>query len=227
MNFRPMLIANGALVAFMAGVSAWFWNAIPEGAQIPVHWNLQGEVDRYGSKEEALLFVPLLALGITALMWFLPRLDPRRANIEASGKFWTAATVGVVAFMAYMHTLLALAASGMKIDIMSALIPGMAALFIALGNYLGKTRSNWFGGVRTPWTMSSDYSWEKTHRWTGRLFVVTGLAAIAVWLVADPWIAFIVMIGGVLGSVVAGIVMSYIFWRDDPDRQADANGHGA
>lgn len=227
MNFRPMLIVNGALVAYMAGVSAWFWNAIPEGAQIPVHWNLQGEVDRYGSKEEALLFVPVIALGITFLMWFLPRLDPRRANIEASGKFWNAATIGVVAFLAYMHTLLALSASGTNIDITSALIPGMAVLFIALGNYLGKTRSNWFGGVRTPWTMSSEYSWEKTHRWTGRLFVATGLAAIAVWLVADPWIAFFVMIGGVLASAIAGIVLSYFFWRGDPDRAADANGHGA
>lgn len=223
MNLRPMLIANGALVALMAGASAWGWNIIPDDAQIPMHWNFAGEVDDYGSKTEALIFMPAIALGITFLLAFLPRLDPRRENIETSMKFWNAVAISVVAFLAYIHVLIVLIATGTKIDLPSAMVPGISALFILIGNYLQKTRSNWFGGVRTPWTMSSEYSWEKTHRLAGRLFIGTGLITIVAWLLSSAMVAIIVLGGALLASVIVSVVMSYVFWRDDPERQA--NGH--
>jgi uncharacterized membrane protein len=45
-----------------------------------------------------------------------------------------------------------------------------------IGNVLGKLRSNFFVGIRTPWTLSSEHVWDQTHRWAGRLFV--GAAAV-------------------------------------------------
>jgi uncharacterized membrane protein len=218
MNLRPMLAANSLLVLGMAGASAWAWSVIPDAARLPVHWNLHGEPDRFGGKEEVLVMMPLTAIAITAICWIVPYLDPRRANMAASAKFWNAAAIMVAALIAYVHGLLIWKATGHDLDIANALIPAMCLLFMGIGNYLGKTRSNWFGGIRTPWTMSSDYSWERTHRWTGRLFVVSGLAGLAAWLALDAEAAFVALLGGIAISVVCAVVMSYLYWRADPDR---------
>lgn len=218
MNMRPLLIANVGLIVGMTALSAWAWNVIPDGAQVPVHWNIEGHADRYGSKAEALFAMPAVAAVLTALLLFLPRIDPRRTNIEASGKFWNAVAIAVVALLAYVHVFLILSAMGRGVDVLNGMIPGLCALFVVIGNYLSKTRSNWFAGVRTPWTLSSEYSWEKTHRWTGRLFVATGIVDAAVWLAAGPRIAMGVLLALLLATTIAAIVLSYVFWKNDPDR---------
>jgi uncharacterized membrane protein len=142
MNYRPMLIVNGVLIAGMAGLSAWAWNQIPDGARIALHWDIAGHADRLRSKEEALLVFPLVALAVTGMMWTLPRFDPRRVNLEASGKFWNAATILIGLLLAYLHVLITLGALGRPVDMANALIPGLCVLIAGLGNYLGKTRSN-------------------------------------------------------------------------------------
>ena len=221
MNLRPMLLTNGVLIAGMAAVSLWAWKVIPEGARVPVHWNLEGKADRFGGKAELLLLLPALAVAIVVLLWVLPRLDPRKENMEASAKFWNAAAIFVGLFLAYLHALFVLNATGMPIDILSAQIPALSLLMVGLGNYLGKTRSNWFGGVRTPWTLSSDYSWEKTHRLTGRLFVISGVLGFATWLVYPPPAALVALLAALLLSSLAGVVASYLYWRNDPERTAN------
>ena len=94
------------------------------------------------------------------------------------------------------------------------------ALFIAvIGNVLGKARPNWFGGIRTPWTLSSDRSWDVTHRWAGRLFMLAGLASVPIlWLtpVDTGWILMAVAIGV---AALAPVVLSYFVWRNDAQRE--------
>lgn len=220
MNIRPLLITNAILIAAMGGVAAWAWQQIPADAQLPVHWNIHGQADRYGSKEEALLFAPAIAVLVTAILAVVPFLDPRRANIQASAKFWNAIAIAVVALLAYIQALIVLIALGRPIDMTSYLVPGMAILFIVIGNYLSKTRSNFFGGVRTPWTLSSDYSWHKTHRLAGLLFVAAGLTGLAVSFLIGGQTAFFVFISCVLGAAIIPVVASYFYWRADPTRGA-------
>jgi len=144
MNVKPLLFVNGTLTAGMIGLSTWVWQSIPDSARVPVHWNIEGQADRYGSKVEALLLLPAMAVLLTLIFLFLPRIDPRRANLDASGKLWNAAAIGSVALLAYVHVLLVLTATGRAIDITDYLLPALSALFIVIGNYLPKTRSNWF-----------------------------------------------------------------------------------
>lgn len=218
MNFRPMLIVNGLLVAGMAAASAWGWKTIPDGTRVPIRWDLEGNPSAFAEKTEFLILLPAAALALTALFWLLPRFDPRRANLEASARFWNAGAISVAGLLAYLHVLLIANGSGYNIDILNALVPGLSFLFIGIGNYLGKTRSNWFGGVRTPWTMSSDYSWEKTHRWAGRMMVASGVAGIVAWFAIDARFAFLVLVGAIIASMVVSFALSYVFWRSDPTR---------
>jgi len=171
-----------------------------------------------GSKSEALLTLPAIATALTLLFLVLPRFDPRRKNLEQSGKLWNAAAIGIVLLMAGLHLFLALTATGQVHDIRNFLLPGLAGLFLILGNYLGKSRSNWFAGVRTPWTLSSEYSWERTHRWAGRLFVLTGIAIFAAWLTMDALIAVIVAACAIAATSIVSVVLSYVYWRNDPER---------
>ena len=225
MNLRPLLITNGVLIAAMAGMSAWVWQSIPDGAQLPLHWNLDGQADRFGSKIQALVFLPAIALLVTLVMWGVPRIDPRRNNIAASSKFWIATGIGVVALLAYVHVLMVLNAIGRPVDVGGYMIPALSILFIVIGNYLSKTRSNWFGGVRTPWTLSSDYSWSKTHRLASRLFVGSGLLTLAVWLGVGTKIAIFVLVGTLLATALISVAASYVYWKNDPARgSAAANG---
>lgn len=223
MNVKPLLIVNTVVIAAMLGLSAWIAPSIPDGAQLPVHWNLEGVPDRFGSKWEALLALPAVALALTAIFLLLPHFDPRRKNLEQSAKLWNAAAIGVVLMMGGLHVFMILGANNTVTDVKNYLIVGISALFILLGNYLGKTRSNWFAGVRTPWTMSSDYAWEKTHRWAGRLFVATGVVTLISWLATDAKTAAWIMIALILATTIASVVLSYIFWKQDPGR-VELNG---
>jgi uncharacterized membrane protein len=225
MNVRPLLVANGILIAAMTGVSAWVWQTIPDGARLPVHWGIDGQPDRFGSKVEALVALPVIAVLLTLLFVGLPYIDPRRRNLDASSKLWNAAAIGGVALLAYVHMLMVLSATGRAIDMGDYLIPAISILFIVIGNYLPKTRSNWFAGVRTPWSMSSEYSWTKTHRLASRLFMGSGILSIAVWLIAGTKIAMFVFAGTILATAVISIVASYVYWKNDPARVgATANG---
>lgn len=221
MNTRPLLIANTAIVAAMTALSVWAWKIVPEAAKIPLHWNIDGNPDRFGSKFEALLVMPGMALAITLLLVLLPNLDPRRSNVEASAKFWNATAISVALFLAYIHVLLVLGATGQRIDVLNGMIPALCLLFAVIGNYLSKTRSNWFAGIRTPWTLSSEYSWEKTHRWAGRLFVGSSLATAIAWLTVGPQWAIGVLVVSLLVTSLVTIALSYVFYKQDPDRASD------
>lgn len=223
MNTKPLLIVNTILIVAMLGLSMWAWPSIADDARLPVHFNLDGVADRFGSKAEALLALPVVSGGLTLLFLGLPYLDPRRKNLERSAKLWNAAAIGVVLMIAGLHVFLVLTALGHDLRIGDFMLPGIAGLFVLLGNYLGKSRSNWFAGVRTPWTLSSEYAWEKTHRWAGRLFVLTGVVTLLAWLFASQQVAVYVMIAAITATSLASIVLSYVFWRNDPDR-GHANG---
>jgi uncharacterized membrane protein len=218
MNVKPLLIVNTVLILAMLGLSLWAWPLIAADARLPVHFNLEGVADRFGSKEEALLALPLVAGALTLVFLVLPYLDPRRKNLERSAKLWNAAAIGVTLVVAALHVFLVLTALGHDLAVGNFVLPGIAGLFMLLGNYLGKSRSNWFAGVRTPWTMSSEYAWEKTHRWAGRLFVLTGVLTLAAWLFTTQQVAVYVMIAAIAATSLTSIVLSYIFWRNDPDR---------
>ena len=87
-----------------------------------------------------------------------------------------------------------------------------------IGNVLGKVRSNFVFGVRTPWTLSSDLAWNKTHRLVGRLFVLLGLAMIVVGLVGGTTAFFVLLLGGIGVVLFVAFAYSYRVWKSDPDR---------
>ena len=218
MSIRIPLIVSLVLIATMTALSVWAWPLIPDSARIAVHFDASGVPNGYVGMQLGLFMLPVWTLVTTALLCVIPIVEPRRFNLAASAKFYKACWIGVILILAYAHAAIVLTAMQVPVDIPHATLEAVALLYIVLGNYMGKTRSNFFAGVRTPWILSSDYSWEKTHRLTGRLFILTG-AATLVACFAVPTIATVaVLVAGAVVSSIVGIVASYLYWRHDPDR---------
>lgn len=210
------------LTAIVA-LGAWGYVNADPGAEFPVHWGLDGRPDRFGSRTEAFLGLPAVAVGVTLLMAALPLLDPRGTNLRRSGEAYLTAWWGALCLLALVQTGLTLTALGVW-DASSNTFPrlmaaGVALMIAAVGNVLGKSRPNWFMGVRSPWTLSSDITWERTHRVTGRLFVAVGLLGVAAALMLPPSLALGVTVGGVLTVSVFSVVYSYLVWRAAPDKR--------
>lgn len=220
MKVRTLVIVGGAFVVAMLAVSAWAWPQIPADAEIPIHWGLDGQPDGFGPKWVGLLGIPLVGAATVGLLALVPRIEPRRRNLERSGTAYVAIGIVVIAFLAVLHLFAVLAALGNEADIAALATIGSGVTFIVIGNFLGKTRSSWFFGIRTPWTLSSERSWTRTHRAGGVAFIVVGVIVVLATIVLGAEAAIWVMLGG-LGAVVAGLVAySYVVWRDDPDRSA-------
>lgn len=217
------LIASGVLVAVMAVISAWGWLGTPDGAQIAVHWNASGEPDRYGGKLEAFTLMPVLAVLLSAIFAAAPLIDPRGHNLARSGPVLLAIWIGTLLLLTAVQAVLTLGALGL-IDSQGEGAPRLvllaACILIAvLGNVLGKARPNWFVGVRTPWTLSSDKAWDITHRGAGRGFVISALAGGAALGLGSTVIGVSVLTGLLLATVGACVVLSFFVWRSDPERE--------
>jgi uncharacterized membrane protein len=203
---------------FLTGVLCW-----PHVSdQLPVHWNLQGQVDRYGGKFEGLLLLPLVVLGLYGVLRVVPAFDPGKENYRTFLRAYDAIRLTVTLFMGAIYAVGVLTALGYHVDMTTVIGLAMGGLFIVLGNVMGKIRPNWFVGVRTPWTLSSKLSWTKTHRLAGWLFILMGLMSIGWGLTRSPW-AFGAMIAVDVACVGTLFVYSYLVYRKDPARISPAD----
>ncbi len=212
----PFLIATAAL-------AAWGWLATPEGAQVAVHWGLDGETNRYAPKPEAFLLAPGIGFLLTASFVIAPSIDPRGANMKRSAPVVLISWISGLAIVTLVQGVITLNALGL-LPAGDALVPravgaATAIMILLLGNVLSKARPNWFVGVRTPWTLSSDKAWDVSHRWAARLFVLAGAAGLAAMALAALEVAFAVLLIGVTAAALIPTVLSYFVWRGDPERE--------
>jgi uncharacterized membrane protein len=205
------------VTALAAAVSVWAYPRLPE--TVATHWNLQGTPDGYSSRLWAVAVMPLLTLGLTGLFNVLPKVDPRRENYaKFLDSYWLIANA-VLVFTGVADALILANGLGYTVQVDRLLPLGVGLLFAFLGNYLTRVEPNWFIGIRTPWTLSSDTVWRKTHRTAGWLFVVGGLV-IAAGAFAPRGVFLPLFVATIV--VVAGIpvVQSYILWKREQNGRA-------
>jgi uncharacterized membrane protein len=201
----------GLVVAALgAVVSVWAYGRLPE--TVATHWSLQGIPDGYSSRFWAVVAMPLVTLGLTGLFNVLPKMDPRRENYaKFLDSYWLIANA-ILVFSGVAHALILANGLGYTVKVDRLLPVGVGLLLAFLGNYLTRIEPNWFIGIRTPWTLSSDAVWRRVHRTAGWLFAIGGLV-IAAGAFA-PRSAFVPLFTITI-VIAAGIpvVQSYILWR--------------
>ena len=117
--------------------------------------------------------------------------------------------------MLYIHGLtLAWSLGYQDFKMSAAMLPFMGILFIAIGYLLRQAKRNFFIGIRTPWTLSSDTVWDKTHRLGSILFMVSGAFAIIGGFFGGMT-AFWLMFVPLIGSSLFLMIYSYILYRGE------------
>ncbi|MCX6802001.1 MAG: SdpI family protein [Candidatus Diapherotrites archaeon] len=215
---KNLLASNRAFAAVIIiaaigfALGAYFYPGLPD--RIPTHWNIHSEIDAYMDKSIAIYIMPMLLLVMGLFFIVLPVLDPLRKNYAAFMPYFEGFIVLFSVFLLYMHVLTIMAGLGFEIKMNFMLLPAMAILFLYLALLMRKSKRNWFIGIRTPWTMSSDLVWEKTHKFGSICFAVM---AIIIFLLAflESALAFAGLIIAVIALGLAPAVYSYFAWKEE------------
>ena len=203
-----LLMILGAVVA-----GALLWNQLPE--QMASHWNVNDEVDDYMFKPWGVFMMPLVTLGMFVLFLVVPAIDPLKANIAKFRGEFNLFIVLIVAFMLYIHALtLAWSLGYNNFKMSTSMLPAMGLLFIFVGFMLRKAKRNFFIGIRTPWTLSSDYVWDKTHQLGATLFMVSGVLAF-IGGIFGGMTAFWFLFVPVISSTLFLLIYSYLLYRNE------------
>ena len=178
---------------------------------MPAHWNAQGEIDGYMDKFWGLFLLPMLSFGLFALFVFIPKLEPRKKNIMDFKDYYQRIILVLIGFLFYIYVLSILSAFGYRFNMVQMMSPAFAAIFFYMGAALEKVKSNFFIGIRTPWTISDDVVWEKTHKLGGKLFKASGIIALFGAFFVE--IAFIMVMAPILVVSVFAVVYSYVEYK--------------
>lgn len=189
------------------------WNRLPE--QMASHWNINDQVDSYMPKFWGVCMVPLITLGMFVLFLVIPSIDPLKANIAQFREAFNLFIVLMVAFMLYIYGLTlawSLGYTGFRMS--SSMLPAIGLLFIFIGFMLRQAKRNFFIGIRTPWTLSSDRVWNKTHQIGSTLFMVAGALAV-IGSFFGGMTAFWMLMIPIFGSTIFLVIYSYVLYKQE------------
>ena len=210
MSLKFAKIASLAAVAAAAGFSLWARSQLPD-VPVATHFDAMGHVNGYMPRDKALAFMPIFGLVLVVIMlWIIPAIMPKKGRLERSSEAYGAVVVILALFLGLVHFGLIARALHYPIEVPRMTLAGIGLLFIVIGNYLPKTRFNYVMGIRSPWTLSSEEVWDKTHRLAGPLHVLLGLAVLADAIAAPFPQAYVFMVGAAVAVTVICLIYSFI-----------------
>ncbi len=173
MYIRKSVIILFGIVLLSFLISVYLYPQMPE--KMASHWNAKGEVDGCMSKFWALFLSPLILTAVVLFFLILPRIDPLRANIEEFRKYYDGFIILVSVFMLSIQLQVILWNFGIKVRPTLTLPIGLGLLMYYSGILCENSKRNWFMGIKTPWTLSSDMVWQKTHKIAGKLLKIAAI----------------------------------------------------
>jgi len=188
---------------------------------IPLNWGIDGEV-AHGSRTN-ILWIAAMGPAILGLLTLVPRIDPRKGNFEKFRGFYDAMCLFVMAFMLVIAAVIlseSFFPGRLRVEFATVALCGL--LFAFIGNIMPKFRSNFFAGIRTPWTLSSDAVWNRTHRLAGRIWFAGGLLTVlAAFILSGPAL-FAALMATIAVMTVIPVVMSYVWYRREAQGGSEA-----
>lgn len=211
LSFKSEWFSLGMIIISVF-LGVYFFQHFPD--RVPSHWNINGEVDGYSRKFWGAFMVPLMMLGMYFLFIIMPYLDPKKDQyVNFAGVYHKFKDL-IITFLFILFSLTGLNGLGYKIDI-GFYVPLMVGMmFIILGALLKNVKMNWFLGIRTPWTMSSENVWNKTHELSSSVLMISGFLMAATVLVSVKYkIALFILAIALI--VFALPIYSYILYSKE------------
>jgi uncharacterized membrane protein len=192
------------LIAFVIG--AYTYAMLP--AQVADHWDLSGAANGYGSAAFGAFFFPALMVLLLAIFLIIPVIDPLRANIETFRGYYYGFVLVVTGFFFIVFLQAILWNLGTMVSFTLTLPILLGCLFFYAGILVGKTKRNFFIGVRTPWTLANDKVWDRTNKLGAKVFKALGI--IFILSVLLPAYSIAIIAGLVVAAAVGLILYSYV-----------------
>ena len=178
------------LASFVVGI--YFYPQMPD--RFVSHWNAYGQPDGYMTKFLGLFLMPIISVVMFLMFLLIPKIDPLKENISLFRKYFDNFISLIMLFLFYLYLLTIFWNLGRKFNFIQLLVPAFAILFYYGGILISHAKRNWFIGIRTPWTLSSDNVWDKTHKLGGKLFKIAAVVSLvglifpefALWFVLIP-----------------------------------------
>lgn len=192
-------------------MSYYFYHMLPP--QIPMQWSLDGSINSYTSKQN-IWFIASIPVVLLLLSFVLPKIDPRRESYKKFKKYYDSFIVVLLAFLALVQAIVIVESlKPNTLSIGSIVVSGIGLLFMYIGNIMPKMKSNFFMGIKTPWTLADSDVWYKTHRLGGILWFFGGLAITISSFFFRGNILSIMMFAYILIISIIPCVMSYIWYK--------------
>ena len=206
MKIRKSQIVILGIVFLSFLLSVYFYRQMPE--KMATHWDAQGEVDGYMPKIWTLLIMPLTITFFAIMFFIIVRIDPLKKNIEKFQSYYDGFIIVLLAFLLVIHYQIISWSLGIKIGPERIIPIGLGFLFFYIGVLCQHSKRNWFIGIKTPWTLSSDTVWDKTHKLGGKLFKITGVIVLA-GLLCPCYMFFFILVPVILVTI---ITVSYSYF---------------
>jgi uncharacterized membrane protein len=209
MKLIRLAIIAGLLITIALTIAVY--PTVPD--KVVSHWNAAGQADGYMSKLWGLSLIPLIMTGFVALLAVLPRIDPYKKNYEKFGSWYEGFILLFILFMLAVQVQIILWSTGYQVSPNLTMPFLIGSLFIYIGFLLGHAEQNWFVGIRTPWTLSSERVWKKTHELGGKLFKIAGVISFIGVLAGEYAMWFILV--PVMAVAVYTVAFSYFEYQKE------------
>jgi len=193
---------------------AVLWRNIPQ--TVPMHFDLKGNVDRYGTRNELLILTAVITI-LNAIVYLVVsniyKIDPRKSAPLNKDRMRRIA-VGVSVYLSAILIMIIyeIAHNDTRLTVKFVFV-AMGLLFALLGNNMYNIQPNYFAGIRLPWTLESEDNWRKTHHLAGRLWFFGGLIFAVVALFLSRELASPVILALVAVLVIIPIIYSYSLYK--------------
>jgi len=194
------------LIVIIAVIGAYLYPQLPD--LVPSYWGINGEINGWMSRLAAVIFLPLLTLGVYLLMSFLPLMDPHKSNIESFANWYFWFKTALVVFMGSLYLMTLYVGLGYQVNVGRYVTLGIAVLFAFLGLILPKMKKNYMIGIRLPWTLHSEIVWNRTHKFGGRLFLALAIVTAIAAFLPGAW-TFGLLLGGLFLLLAILVWYSY------------------
>ena len=212
---------------------------LPNDASVPVHFDINGNPDRFGSKYEMLIMQIIIISTVVFLYFFIKKYkkqaenetdEKKKAEFLSNAKvmnitsvitsvFFLAITV-MTYYIVYSTTFENLGLP--EISVINVIGVLMGAMFIVLANYMPKTRKNRNIGLRLPWSWYNDTTWKKSNRFASYLMIIVGIVCIFGSLFVNETAAGIIMMVSVVLAIALMSIYAYIVYRKERERENEA-----
>lgn len=190
----------------------YVWNELP--SKVPMHWNIKGEIDRYGDKSELIIIPFLLPLLVYLIFLVVPKIDPKNKLNQMGGKL-QAIKFLLTTLMSILALFIIYTAKNQSFTNPNYIVIIIGVLFIVIGNYFKTIKPNYFIGIRTPWTLENETVWKKTHKLGGKMWFIGGILIVILSLILNKSLSFTIfmIITGVI--TIIPIAYSYLIYRNE------------